>query len=338
MLNSLRLRSKMCLPKAIGIPCSGLHSTKIANTSAYTMISFFKFFPIVNPEQVIQKTKEEFSARQYKGTLYVAKEGINGAFCIPTYELDHFQHVLSTVVGSDLSLNIGQALDENYTEIPTSAKKFGRTADTKVKQSKRQPPFKKLLIKERAQVLTDGLFQTNHNGNSKNDTDNVVVPEALELDWFQSGIELDPHQWHESISTGLSSSDTIIIDCRNKYESDLGRFEGSISLNTRTFSDSWSELDRILSKKDKLNTKILTYCTGGIRCVKTNAYITQKLGFQSNHVKRLKHGIIAYENWVASGGSSNVLDDSKSIPISHWKGKNFLFDRRRLHDSICERD
>ena len=68
--------------------------------------------------------------------------------------------------------------------------------------------------------------------------------------------------------------------------------------------------------------KIMTYCTGGIRCVKVNAYLKQKLGY--NNVYRLAHGIINYENWV----SGNNNREGGSI-TSKFFGTNYLFDGRR---------
>jgi len=114
------------------------------------------------------------------------------------------------------------------------------------------------------------------------------------LDWSKSGVEMSPLQWHQQLSynnnnnnnnninpsssflstvTNTSSSNNtstspiIILDCRNSYESDVGRFEGAIPLNTTFFRDSWIVLDELLKDTPK-DAPILTYCTGGIRCVK----------------------------------------------------------------------
>eukprot|EP01038_Epipyxis_sp_PR26KG_P012196 gene12196-16339_t len=131
----------------------------------------------------------------------------------------------------------------------------------------RTKPFKALHIRIRDQIVADGLDQP--------------------LDWSKSGISLSPSQWHEAID----DSNAIILDCRNSYESEVGLFKNSIPLNTTFFRDSWPVLSDILRDipKDK---RILTYCTGGIRCVKINAFLEQKLGF--NNTARLKGGIISY--------------------------------------------
>ena len=53
----------------------------------------------------------------------------------------------------------------------------------------------------------------------------------------------------------------VIVDCRNEYESELGRFENALPLNTAKFSESWNKIDKILETVPK-STKVYTYCTG----------------------------------------------------------------------------
>lgn len=150
-------------------------------------------------------------------------------------------------------------------------------------------PFKKLVVKPRRFVLTDGL------------------PERY--DWNDNGRALSPSEWHEELVEGQP----VVIDCRNDYESDIGSFDDATALNTTIFSESWDRLDKLLKTTPK-ESKIMTYCTGGIRCVKVNAYLKQKLGF--NNIYRLSGGIISYENWAERNNS-------------RFKGKNYVFDDRR---------
>lgn len=65
-------------------------------------------------------------------------------------------------------------------------------------------------------------------------------------------------------------------------------------------------LGQILEKEDRANTKLLIYCTGGIRCVKVGAYLKQKMGFPD--VQRLKGGIVAYVRDVKEGGGEGARD------------------------------
>jgi UPF0176 protein len=77
-------------------------------------------------------------------------------------------------------------------------------------------PFKKLLVKRRKFILTD----------------NYNLPLNLQDHY---GREAHAEEWHSLVS----SEDAVVIDCRNDYESDLGKFEGAIPLNTKIFSESW---------------------------------------------------------------------------------------------------
>ena len=108
-------------------------------------------------------------------------------------------------------------------------------------------------------------------------------------------------------------------DCRNAYESDLGSFKHAIPLKTEKFSDSFCALNDVLRDIPK-STHVLTYCTGGIRCVKVNAFLSQRMGYKN--VASLKKGIVGYKKWLAD----NDRNDIKSF----FDGDNYVFDRRRI--------
>ena len=132
-------------------------------------------------------------------------------------------------------------------------------------------------------------------------------------------------EWHATLKEEMerrtkgdntSSSSIRLLDCRNIYETDVGRFEGSEPLETHTFRDSWDALKERLSDTPK-DAPIMTYCTGGIRCVKVGAYLTQELGF--TNVSRLAGGIIAYDR---------ILNENAPEEKPLFKGTNFVFDGR----------
>ena len=172
-------------------------------------------------------------------------------------------------------------------------------------------PFKALHIRVRDQIVADGFDEP--------------------LDWHKSGREMPPLEWHEKISDPRA----IILDCRNSYESDVGIFENAIPLNTTFFRESWDALDEVLANAPK-DAPIMTYCTGGIRCVKINAYLEQKLGF--TNIARLQGGIISYardlENGKKAVATSTTLDAStapfleRHVEQSKFKGTNYVFDER----------
>jgi UPF0176 protein len=151
--------------------------------------------------------------------------------------------------------------------------------------------FLKLKIKIRNKIVSDGL----------NDST---------FDVTDKGVHLNAIEFNEL----TNEKDTILVDMRNHYESEIGHFEGAIIPDVDTFRDSLPVIERDLSahKEDK---KLIMYCTGGIRCEKASAYFKHK-GFKK--VYQLEGGIIEYTRQVKKQGIQNK-----------FLGKNFVFDERR---------
>ena len=118
---------------------------------------------------------------------------------------------------------------------------------------------------------------------------------------------VNPADWNSVIA----DKDTTVIDVRNQFEIDIGKFKNSINPNTKSFRDFPKFIDKLKIKK---NTKIAMYCTGGIRCEKASAYLKTK-GYKNT--LQLKGGIIEYLKYNS--------DDKKS---SLWNGECFVFDDR----------
>jgi len=121
------------------------------------------------------------------------------------------------------------------------------------------------------------------------------------------GKHLNYKEYHQAIDNGAT-----IIDMRNYYEGEVGRFEGAIIPNVDTSMDLLPEVKKILQGQE--NNQILLYCTGGIRCEKASAYLIHH-GFKD--VNQLNGGIIQYAN-----------DIKKDNVKSKFIGKNFVFDHR----------
>ncbi len=151
--------------------------------------------------------------------------------------------------------------------------------------------FLKLKIKVRHKIVADGL----------NDD---------RFDVTKTGTHLDAKAFNEL----TDSKDTVIIDMRNHYESEIGHFEGAITPDVDTFRQSLPIIEKNIAKH-KENKNLVMYCTGGIRCEKASAYFKHK-GFKS--VYQLEGGIIEYARQVKKQGLENK-----------FKGKNFVFDERR---------
>ncbi|QNR25470.1 oxygen-dependent tRNA uridine(34) hydroxylase TrhO [Croceimicrobium hydrocarbonivorans] len=153
--------------------------------------------------------------------------------------------------------------------------------------------FLKLVIKVRDRIVADGLADDHY------DVTNV-------------GTHLDAESWNQALEEGA-----IVVDMRNHYESEIGHFENSILPQAETFRE---ELPEVLEKlKGKESDKILLYCTGGIRCEKTSAFLKHH-GFTD--VNQLHGGIIDYARQIKT----------KELP-NKFHGKNFVFDER-LGESI----
>lgn len=105
---------------------------------------------------------------------------------------------------------------------------------------------------------------------------------------------------------------TLIVDMRNYYEYEVGRFRGAIEVPSDTFREQLPMAASLLADKKEAN--IVMYCTGGIRCEKASAYLLHQ-GFK--HVFHLEGGIIHYSNQVRQ----------QALP-NHFIGKNFVFDDR----------
>jgi UPF0176 protein len=120
------------------------------------------------------------------------------------------------------------------------------------------------------------------------------------------GEYIEAEGWDEFIA----KDEVILIDTRNNYEVELGNFTGSVNPKTKTFRDfpKWVE-QNLEIHKDK---KVAMYCTGGIRCEKSTAYL-KKQGF--NQVYHLKGGILKY------------LEDTHNRN-NKWQGSCFVFDDR----------
>jgi UPF0176 protein len=147
-------------------------------------------------------------------------------------------------------------------------------------------PFDKAKVKLRKEIVTMGVES--------------IDPLAL------TGEHVSPEEWN----TLISDPEVVLVDTRNDYEVVLGTFQGAINPKTENFRDFPEYVKTQLM--DKKNKKIAMFCTGGIRCEKSTAYLKQ-LGFDK--VYQLDGGIL---NYMAS------IPEEQST----WHGSCFVFDER----------
>ena len=147
-----------------------------------------------------------------------------------------------------------------------------------------------------------------------------VKPEIIKLgtkvDLSQRGGYVEPDELKELLDTGKA----VMVDMRNRYEADVGKFKDAIIAPIDVFNElphKLAELDAI-KKAQEAGKVIVTYCTGGIRCEKATALLNAN-GFE---VKQLHGGIIEY---------------GKVHGNAHWEGQCFVFDSRVALDLDPER-
>lgn len=158
--------------------------------------------------------------------------------------------------------------------------------------------FFTLAVKVRHKIVADGL-------------------EEKDFDVTMSGEHLTAKAFNDL----ANQPDTIVVDMRNHYESEVGFFEKAILPPMETFREGLPMVAELLQEEKEKH--IVMYCTGGIRCEKASAYLRFK-GF--HHVYQLDGGIIEYARQV----------EQQNLP-NKFIGKNFVFDERlgeRISDDI----
>ncbi|WP_127845792.1 oxygen-dependent tRNA uridine(34) hydroxylase TrhO [Psychroflexus aestuariivivens] len=157
--------------------------------------------------------------------------------------------------------------------------------------------FLKLKVKVRSKIVADGL----------NDET---------FDVTNRGVHVDAQKFNELIE----DPNTVLVDMRNHYESEIGHFKNAVTPNVDTFRESLDIIEADL-REHKEDKNLVMYCTGGIRCEKASAYYKHK-GFKN--VFQLEGGIIEYTRQVKSKNLDNK-----------FFGKNFVFDQR-LSEKISD--
>jgi UPF0176 protein len=120
----------------------------------------------------------------------------------------------------------------------------------------------------------------------------------------RTGKHLEPSDFKQMLK---NDPDVVLVDMRSNYEHEVGRFKGAITFNMDNLRELPDHVEEIAHLKDK---KIITYCTGGIKCEKASAYLLER-GFEN--VYQLHGGIIKYG--LDEGGED-------------FDGKCYVFDNR----------
>ena len=156
-------------------------------------------------------------------------------------------------------------------------------------------PFKRTKVKLKKEIVTMGVEGV--------DPRDVV------------GTYVDASEWNALIE----DPEVLLVDTRNEYEIEVGTFENAVNPHTETFREFPEFVDKHLDATK--HKKVAMFCTGGIRCEKSTAYLKQQ-GFES--VYHLKGGILKYLETVPGAKSK-------------WQGECFVFDDRVTVDHNLDR-
>jgi UPF0176 protein len=228
--------------------------------SKIVVCALYKFVTLPDYQQLRQPLYDVMDNNQVRGTLLLAREGINGTIAGSRFAVDKVVNWLE----SDPRL---AEIDckESFTDIP---------------------PFNRTKVKLKNEIVTMGVEGI--------DPKQVV------------GTYVAPKDWNNLIS----DPEVLLIDTRNDYEYQVGTFQNAINPNTESFREFPQYVkDHLDPAKHK---KVAMFCTGGIRCEKSTAYLKEQ-GFEE--VYHLKGGILKYLEEVP---------EQETL----WQGECFVFDER----------
>lgn len=155
-----------------------------------------------------------------------------------------------------------------------------------------EPSFMALHVRFKPEIVHSGLRDAS-----------LVDPTV------KTGIHLEP----KDFAAMKDEDNVVVLDVRSKYEHELGHFKNAMRLDIDNFREFPEQLEAIRNLKDK---KILTYCTGGIKCEKASAFLLSQ-GFEN--VYQLHGGIVKYGK-EAQGkdfeGNCYVFDKRVSVPVN----------------------
>ena len=237
--------------------------------SQYVVCALYKFVTLDDYEALRQPLLDLMEGNQIRGTLLLAREGING-----------------TVSGSR------EAIDRLLAWLNADP----RFAGISYKESLNdEAPFYRTKVKLKKEIVTMGV--------------EGIDPRRI------VGTYVKPKEWNALIS----DPDVVLVDTRNHYEVQIGTFKNAIDPHTESFREFPQYVKENLDPTK--HKKVAMFCTGGIRCEKSTAYLKEQ-GFEE--VYHLEGGILKYLEEVP---------EEESL----WQGECFVFDERVTVNHKLER-
>ncbi len=302
-------------------------------------LSFFRYASLPPDELERYRTAflSELRSLGVQGRIYLASEGINAQMTCPVAKLEQLRDVVDRAADGAFS-QVEFTLGEVYAPLAATAHNAATTQPAAPIPHAAPLPslaFTTLQVRIRPRLVSDGLDAATHASLRLHDHGEALLPAQWHAELAALRSEVNPSQ--------PSSTSALVIDCRNFYESHVGRFEGSIASDTQTYGQTFQKIDQLMAQQQQqaqaqaqtaaqsdataasssAPTAYL-FCTGGIRCVKVGAYLRAK--HPHMQVKWLKGGINAYANYAKEQQEKKSEKESKFV--SAFKGRNFVFDSR----------
>ncbi len=230
----------------------------------FRVAALYRFTTFADPLTIMRPLSKLCCGLGVKGTLLLAREGINGTIAGPPEAIDQVLDHIRALPGCD-------TLELKFADAQTM-------------------PFHRMKVRIKREIVTLGA----------GDLDPVN----------NAGTYVEPADWNALIA----QDDVVVIDTRNAYEAAIGTFEGAIDPKTASFSDfpAWFRAFRETWDPAAPPPKVAMFCTGGIRCEKSTAFLKSE-GVED--VFHLKGGIL---NYLETTPASESL----------WHGECFVFDER----------
>jgi UPF0176 protein len=226
-----------------------------------TVAALYQFAPFDEPDALQQPLHDLCKAEGIRGTILIAREGINGTIAGHGSEIDAILAHIKALPGC-------AALEAKFSSAETM-------------------PFLRMKVRIKKEIVTLGV---------------PGIDPARDV-----GRYVEAEDWNALIS----DPDVVVIDTRNDYEVGIGTFQGAINPGTKSFSEfpDWFAANRDLLPA---NARVAMFCTGGIRCEKSTAFLRAQ---GISEVAHLQGGILKYLEKVPREESL-------------WDGECFVFDDR----------
>jgi UPF0176 protein len=254
----------------------------------FPMLLFNKYDKQTLKKRLFDENFKRITLSFYRYVIIREPEVFRAAFYALLTDLEVLGRIYLAHEGVNAQISVPEQHWIEFQSLLESTPEF-RGVDLKIAVEDDGKSFYKLIVRVRNKIVADGL------SDDAFDVTNV-------------GKHLSAAEFNEA----MKLPDTIVVDMRNHYESEVGHFKGAILPDADTFRQELPMVAELLA--DQKDKKILLYCTGGIRCEKASAFLKHQ-GFED--VNQLNGGIIHYARQIKNEGLE-----------SNFIGKNFVFDER----------